>query len=154
MWLASEPGADETANVPHDIGVEAFTSGHLRPQAELTGNVPDSLKDRSKLAGHVVTEDAYRSTGWTQESEDAANRCCLTRAVGAKVSVSLALRDTQRHVPHCLDSAVTLGQGVDLDGSVHALIVAAGMRLSRRGDSAIRQARTGLRMLLELDGSG
>jgi hypothetical protein len=66
MWLASEPGADETANVPHDIGVTGYR-GPIRQGVETVGVIGgrESFTPRALTPGarSFLVSNRWRAPG-------------------------------------------------------------------------------------------
>src|SRR6266542_3092158 len=121
--VAQLPPSYEWSPLQRTEIVEALVPGHLRPQSELTRQVPDLGQHRVEVRPHIVAEDADPPGRGPDEAEHGSDRGRLAGSVGTDVPERLAVCHRQRDPVHGDLAAVPLDEFLNLDRCTHSVIV-------------------------------
>ena len=133
------PGCVKAAPQPADARDELVSGQSLR-EPELTRNVGHSSADGDPIDAGLETEHSDRAGGRPQESEQAADRGALARAVWPQEAVDLPPIDLELDPADRNERAVLLHEPIDPKNRLHCSSPSGGgpWRLRVRDDPAKR----------------
>ena len=101
--------------------MEILPNREIVVQGKALGHIPDAGSDLFGLAKRVVSQDGGPARCRTQQPEQHAHGCGLTRAIRTQVPDDLALTNVKTYVIHGHEFPEMASQVTDLDDRLYSL---------------------------------